>query len=311
MEAACIVSLREHDVTLYEKESQLGGVFIAAAAFDFKEADKHLLEWYRLQIKKSNITVHLNQKMDAAGIEKLSPDAVILATGAAELKLPIPGIDGAKVAAAIDVLLKKEPVAKKVVVIGGGLTGCELAAQLSAEGKAVTVVEMLPKILTGKKAVSYNVNGLTELMQAGNATILTSTRLKGVNDHGVQGAGRIFAVGSRPACFVAATKMGATDLINYKDGSIVEQILVKNKGPVDKVLIAGGESGVVAEAYAICKPGGAIADVAIYYQPISKLSPRSLYCDKDYRTFRISNGRLYIRGEEFPGREGLPSPAQI
>jgi 2-enoate reductase len=185
MEAARVASLRGHEVALYEKGSQLGGVFIAASAFDFKDMDKKLLEWYRLQIKKSNVTVHLNQTMDAAGIERLSPDAVILATGATELKLPIPGIDSSKVVAAIDVLLKKKSVSHKVIIIGGGLTGCELAAQLSGEGKDVTVVEMLPKILAGKNMVAYNVNGLTGLMEVGNVKIMASTRLKEINDRGV------------------------------------------------------------------------------------------------------------------------------
>jgi 2-enoate reductase len=147
--------------------------------------DKRLLEWYRLQIKKSNVAIHLNREIDAAGIERLSPDVVILATGASELKLPIPGIDSSKVVAAIDALLKKKSVAQKVAIIGGGLTGCELAAQLSSEGKDVTVVEMLPKILAGKNMVAYNVNGLTGLMEAGNVKIMVSTRLKEVNDQGV------------------------------------------------------------------------------------------------------------------------------
>jgi 2-enoate reductase len=185
MEVARIASIRGHNVSLYEKGNELGGVFIAAAAFDFKEADKKLLDWYRLQIKKSNIKVYLNQEVDVALIEKLSPNTVVVATGATKITLPVPGIDSSKVVSAIDVLLKKKTVNNNVVIIGGGLTGCELAAQLSSERKNVTVIEMLPKILTGKKMVAYNVNGLTELIKAGNVKILTSSRLKEVNDKGV------------------------------------------------------------------------------------------------------------------------------
>jgi 2-enoate reductase len=108
MEAARIASMRGHDVSLYEKGAELGGMFIAASVFDFKKADKKLLDWYRLQIKKSNIRVYLNQEADAALIEKLSPDAVVIATGATELKLPVPGIGSPKVVSAVDALLKKK-----------------------------------------------------------------------------------------------------------------------------------------------------------------------------------------------------------
>jgi threonine dehydrogenase-like Zn-dependent dehydrogenase len=78
----------------------------------------------------------------------------------------------------------------------------------------------------------------------------------------LRGAANIYAVGSRPICVDAAKKYGATDIINYKDGSIVEQIMAKTKGKgVDKVIIAGGDVDTFIEAISILKPGGKIGNV--------------------------------------------------
>ncbi len=78
----------------------------------------------------------------------------------------------------------------------------------------------------------------------------------------LRGAGRIFAVGSRPRCVDAAKKYGATDIINYRDGSISEQIaaLTNGKG-VDKVIVAGGDADTFIDAVKICAPGGIIGNV--------------------------------------------------
>ena len=77
----------------------------------------------------------------------------------------------------------------------------------------------------------------------------------------LRGASRLFAVGSRPACSKVAVEYGATDIINYREGDIVEQILKKNGKPVDRVIIAGGDNDTFAQAIRILKPGGAIGNV--------------------------------------------------
>lgn len=86
--------------------------------------------------------------------------------------------------------------------------------------------------------------------------------LMGVAGAELRGAGRIFAVGSRPHCIELAKKYGATDIINYKNGDIVQQILDATKGyGVDHVIIAGGPSSVLGQAVAMLKPGGCIGNV--------------------------------------------------
>lgn len=137
MEAARIAALRGHKVTLYEKSDKLGGVFIPAANFDFKEKDKQLIEWYKRQIKKLPIEVKLNSEVK--NIDSLDADEIIIATGAKARKLRTPGIENA--IEAIDYLNGRK-VGKNVVIIGGGLTGCEIAYDLYNHGHNPTIVEM-------------------------------------------------------------------------------------------------------------------------------------------------------------------------
>lgn len=78
----------------------------------------------------------------------------------------------------------------------------------------------------------------------------------------LRGASRLFAVGSRPKCIEVAKEFGATDIINYKEGDIVEQIFEKTNGKgVDKVIIAGGDNDTFIQAIKILKPGGHIGNV--------------------------------------------------
>ena len=86
--------------------------------------------------------------------------------------------------------------------------------------------------------------------------------LMGVRGAYLKGAGRIFAVGTRPNCVAIAKEYGATDIISYKNGTIDEQILAMTGGKgVDKVLIAGGDVDTFAEAIRMLKPGGTIGNV--------------------------------------------------
>lgn len=78
----------------------------------------------------------------------------------------------------------------------------------------------------------------------------------------LKGAGRLFAVGSRPNCVEAAKYYGATDIINYKEGDIVAQIMDKTHGKgVDKVIVAGGDNDTFIQAVTMLKPGGRIGNV--------------------------------------------------
>ena len=156
MEAARVCGLRGHKVDLYEKKDVLGGVFIAAAAFDFKEDDRRLLEWYRKQVKDAGVNVLLNTEFKPEN--KDGYDEIIIATGAKEKKLSVPGFDQPGVRYAVDVLMNQNIQDQNVVIVGAGLTGCELAYDLARKNKKVTLVETCPTILNveGLAAPNYN-----------------------------------------------------------------------------------------------------------------------------------------------------------
>ena len=137
METARIAALRGHKVTIYEKSDRLGGVFIAAAAPFFKEKDRELIEWYRRQVTALPIEVVYNTEIK--DISTLDADEIVVATGARARSLPIPGIKRSIEAVEY---LNGADVGENVVIIGGGLTGCEIAYDLYHKGKKPVIVEM-------------------------------------------------------------------------------------------------------------------------------------------------------------------------
>ena len=137
MEVARVAAMRGHQVTIYERSSQLGGVFIPAGKMSFKERDRMLLNWYRRQIDKLKIEVKLNTNI--TDLKQIKADEIVIATGSTAKKLKIQGIERA--IEAIDFLNNPEKAKENVVIIGGGLTGCEIAYQLALDGKKPVIVE--------------------------------------------------------------------------------------------------------------------------------------------------------------------------
>ena len=162
MEAARVCAIRGHEVDLYEKTNELGGAFIAAAAPEFKEDDKKLLAWYKRQIESLPINVHMNTEVTKDMVAGY--DEVFIATGATERKLNTPGFDTPNVTYAIDTLLNKKVEGENVIVVGGGLTGVEIAVDLAKSGKKVTIVEKAEAILNAKNLSAANYNMLLEMI---------------------------------------------------------------------------------------------------------------------------------------------------
>jgi len=183
MEAARIASLRGHKVTLYEKEKTLGGQLIAASVPEFKEPLGELAEYLKNQIGKLRVKVELGAKATPALIKRLKPDVVILATGAAPVIPGIPGARANKVATATDILLGRKKAGKKVVIIGGGEVGSELAWFLAEKGKKVTIVEMLGGMAMDMNMFSrfYLMDKLAEL----GIEMLINTTAQEITDKGV------------------------------------------------------------------------------------------------------------------------------
>jgi len=200
MEAARVAAIRGHNVKLYEKTDKLGGHVLEASVPEFKKDDKRLLEWYETQLKKLGVEVTMNTEVTPEMVEKESPDVVILATGSVPIKPNVPGIDDEKVVEVTDLLRNQKPTGEKVVVVGGGLSGCEVALWLSKQGKQVTIVEMLDDIIKAGDPICHaNATMLKDLLVYNKVKIMTNTVLSEVTDKGVVVIDKSFAKQEIPA----------------------------------------------------------------------------------------------------------------
>lgn len=180
MEAARIACLRGHDVTIYEKTDRLGGVFIAASAPKFKEKDRELIAWYRRQIEKLGISVKFNTNV--TDLSALNSDEVIVATGASARKLSINGIK--KAIDAVEYLEGKE-VGKKVLIIGGGLSGCEIAYDLFLKGKTPIIVEAKNDLMAIRGLCLANSSYLRDFFNTNNVEVHLQSSVEKIESDGV------------------------------------------------------------------------------------------------------------------------------
>ena len=178
MESALVLAKRGHKVTLYEKSGELGGVFIAAAAPSFKEKDRDLITWYKRELTKYPIEVKLNTEVK--DLDSLGADEYIIATGSKANCPPIPGVE--KSIQAVDFLLGKQEVGQKVTIIGGGLTGCEIAYELYLQGKEPTIVEMLDDLICTPGICLANTSFLRDFFKANNVPVHLETGVKEIKD---------------------------------------------------------------------------------------------------------------------------------
>ena len=146
MEAAIVAAKRGHKVTLFEKEAKLGGQLNIAALPPFKGDIFPWIDYLVSQVEKTGVKVELNTDATAEIVTRKKPDAVIIATGGTPAMPDIPGIDRPNVVTAQDVLSGKARVGQNVVIIGGGMVGCETGHYLAEQGKTVTIIEILKRM---------------------------------------------------------------------------------------------------------------------------------------------------------------------
>ncbi|MDK2992513.1 MAG: 2-enoate reductase [Clostridiales bacterium] len=200
MEAARVATLRGHKVTLYEKTDELGGHVIEGSVDEFKEDNARLIEWYKTQIKKLGIDVKLNTEVKPDDVKNSKADVVIVATGSIPVMPNVPGIGNSNVATATDVLLKKKLVGQDVVVIGGGLVGCETALSLAMDGKNVTIVEMLPELMSAGIPVPHaNRIMVLDMLKFHNVKVILNSSLQEVKDGAIDVIDKNFKRNTIPA----------------------------------------------------------------------------------------------------------------
>ena len=140
--AAWVAAERGHEVTLCEREGELGGILRTEQALPFKADMYELGRSYALLCERAGVDIRLNTAVDAAFCDEFAADAVVVAVGSEPMKLPIPVEEGVRVLSIDDLYLDGAPVGDEVAVIGGGLTGCECSLLMAQQGKKAHVIEM-------------------------------------------------------------------------------------------------------------------------------------------------------------------------
>ena len=129
-----------------EKGEELGGNFRIASYPTGKGQLSEAIRSLIVKCQKAGVDLRCGVEADEALLREMSPDAVILATGSTPLVLPIPGLDTCGYVTAQAMLEGKAPVGRKVLVVGGGMVGCEAAEYLAERGHEVAIVEMKDEI---------------------------------------------------------------------------------------------------------------------------------------------------------------------
>ena len=238
MEAARTAAMRGHKVSLYEKNESLGGNLIPGGSHSFKKEVRELNAWYQNELKALPVEVHTGENVTAGQLRNRDADVIILAAGSVPVMPKVPGIDDKKVIGCMEAFAHPEKVGQKVMVIGGGLVGCEMALEYAQDGKEVTVVEALPKILSaGIPSPIPNGQMIPDLFEHHHVAVLENHRLSAV-EYGrviLESGGQkkafdadsvVIAVGFRPVPSMAQELQGCGAAVyEIGDGQKVSTIL--------------------------------------------------------------------------------------
>jgi 2,4-dienoyl-CoA reductase-like NADH-dependent reductase (Old Yellow Enzyme family)/thioredoxin reductase len=225
MKAAEIAARRGHQVTLYEAQDQLGGQFLLAAIPPHKQVLRELVTYLWKQMDKTGVKTVLNKRFDLKLLEKKKPDVAIIATGAKPLIPEIDGIQKAKVFNVWEALSKPGPLGQKVLILGGGGVGAEVADFLSEKGKKVTLVEMREAIALD--LVGHLQHYLNLRLKNKEVQVLTSTKAVRFEEDGLwvegpQGTRKLTGFDSVVISMGSVSNVGLTEGVKKK----VPQVLV-------------------------------------------------------------------------------------
>lgn len=183
MEAARIAATRGHKVSLYEKNTELGGNLIPGGSHSFKKEVRDLNAWYQNELSLLPVEIHTGEEVTVELLKTMDADVIILATGSVPIMPKVPGIEDEKVIGCMDAFAHPEKIGRKVTVIGGGLVGCEMALEYAQDGKEVTVVEALPKILSaGIPSPIPNGQMIPDLFEYYHVNVLENHKLSAVEN---------------------------------------------------------------------------------------------------------------------------------
>ncbi|HTY81956.1 MAG TPA: FAD-dependent oxidoreductase, partial [Dehalococcoidales bacterium] len=227
MEAARAAAARGHKVVVYEKSNVSGGHLNEASVPAFKHDIARLMEWYKTQLKELGVVVKLGTLVTKALLAKEKPDTVILATGSQSAIPKIPGVENAVTCE--DVLLGKKKTGKSVIVLGGGLVGCETALWLALKKKDVTIIEMLPELMSaGISVPRMNRYMLRDMLALNKIKITIGARAVEISKNGV-----VVSIGGKKKSIKADTVVLAVGL--KPENSLASQL----NGSYQKVFTIG------------------------------------------------------------------------
>ncbi|MCI5672809.1 MAG: FAD-dependent oxidoreductase [[Clostridium] symbiosum] len=220
MKAAITLADRGHQVILAEKSGRLGGAIRFAGHVSFKSKLDQLMQVLIRRVERRKITVMLNTGMTPELARSLRPDAIVCAIGADPIVPPVPGVDLEIAVSAVGMHEHMEEIGQNVVILGGGLVGCEESILLGELGKKVTVLEMKPELCRDAPFLHHE------------AVLLEMERLG----------------------ITARTGMRCTGIL--PDGVTAEQDGKEIKLPADTVIIAAGLAPKLdeAESFRSCAP---------------------------------------------------------
>lgn len=234
MQAALTAARRGHKVTLFEKSDALGGILKSEQAIPFKYEMYQLSLSLARMLEREQVTIRLNTALTPEILDREQPEALIIAVGSSPIVPPLPGMDGDNVVIVNNYYLEKDRVKDQVVVLGGGLAGCECAVHLGMEGKKVHLVEMRDAL-----AVDCNIRHRPILMKQVEQFTTVHTGCQGLrvtgeglvcrNSEGeeilIPGQTVICAVGQRPnRAQVDALRFGAPFVREIGDCARVSNI---------------------------------------------------------------------------------------
>ena len=252
MQAALTAAQRGHSVTLAEKTGRLGGALRCEENVPFKQKLRDYLDYQERTILRSPVDVRLHTQVDAAFVESVGADVIIAALGARPFKPKIKGIDGKNVMGAEQAYRHPEKTGKKIVILGGGLVGIELAVYLAGLGRGITILEMMNCLSDGDNPI--HALALSNEIKKYEIGVSTSIKAAEITENGVVGeyAGDDYSLPPCPTVGKAVLQSNSFGLSIRSAAELGSRTLFE----ADTVIYAVGQSPLHSEAEALrfCVP---------------------------------------------------------
>ena len=237
-EAARVLAERGHEPVLYEASERLGGNLLPGGAPAFKEDDLQLVKWYENELERLRVPVYLNTRVTKEMVLESDCDAVIVATGSRPKMFSLG--DDEKVYCAEQVLMNQKDPGDRVVVVGGGLVGCEMALDLAQKSKKVTILEALPKIMAVNGPIcSANKEMLEELLPFHGVNIICNAKVTGFKDGAVsyETAGKAEKLDT-DSVILSVGYRSADELYHELEFDVADLYLLGDAGKVSNIMYA-------------------------------------------------------------------------